>query len=102
MTVNSPVIATRKTYLAFGIASGMFGCLWITAHFNLVTSTSVVLLPINFMYVLIYLPLFLILTVLSPPTYLEMLCTYTGAFIEWFLIGLFICWIYQRKRAIAR
>ena len=82
-----------------GLVAGLFGCSWVYCHDIFITSTSVVVIPINFLYVLIQLPVFLVLTVINPPMYLDAVCTYGGTFFEWFLIGYVAAWIYYRRAA---
>lgn len=78
---------------------GIVGCLWtyLTRTFFL-SSDSAFLGLINKVWIIVHFPLYVMIMVLDPPSDLEPIVGYLGEFIQWFLIGQLVIWLYNRSK----
>jgi hypothetical protein len=84
--------------ILIGLLTGSIGCLlfWIFMGNTPPLGESFPLL--GTLWAALHVHLYLILLMVDPPSFLEILFTYVLVFLQWFLIARFVRWIVKRIR----
>lgn len=78
----------RRNALLTGLVTAVLAVIWAwLTQTYLITARSEFVQAVNMMWVVIHLPLHVMLSVLSPPRYLDTLAFLLGVFMQWFAIG---------------
>lgn len=88
----------KRASILIGLATGIIGCFITWIFMGNPPPFEIPLPALGTLWAVLNADLYLILSMINPPSYLEELLSYILVFVQWFIIGRFIWWIIGKMR----